>query len=56
MVMRRPLSVQRRVAVSLWCLATPTEYRTVAHLFGIRRSTVCEIVHETCRAIVKAVH
>ena len=52
-VMRRPLSVQRRVAVCLWCLATPTEYRTIAHLFGIGRSTVCDIVHETCRAIVK---
>ena len=52
-VMRRPLSVQRRVAVCLWCLATPIEYRTIAHLFGIGRSTVCDIVHETCRAIVK---
>ena len=48
--MWRPLSVQRRVAVCLWCLATPIEYRTIAHLFGIGRST---IVHETCRAIVK---
>jgi len=41
------------VAVTLWCLATPTEYRTIAHLFGIARSTVCEIVHETCRCIVE---
>ena len=46
-VMRRSLTVQRRVAVCLWCLATPIEYRTIAHLFGIGRSTVCEIVHET---------
>jgi len=41
------------VAVTLWCLATPTEYRTIAHLFGIARSTVCEIVHETCHCIVE---
>ena len=54
-IMRRPLSVQRRVAVCLWCLATPVEYRTIAHLFGIGRSTVFEIVHETCRVIVKCV-
>ena len=51
--MRRSVSVQRRVAVCLWCLATPIEYGIIAHLFGIGRSTVCDIVHETCRAIVK---
>ena len=51
-VLRRPLSVERRVAVALWCLATPTEYRTIPHLFGIARSTVCEIVHETCQCIL----
>ena len=51
-MLRRALSVERRVAVTLWCLATPSEYRTIAHLFGIARSTVCEIVHETCQCIV----
>ena len=52
--MRRPLSVEQRVGITLWCLATPTEYRTIAHLFGVARSTVCEIVHETCNAIVSS--
>ena len=46
------ISTEKRVAVTLWCLATPTEYRTLAHLFGIARSTVCMIVHNTCKAIV----
>ena len=46
------LSVEQQVAVTLWCSATPTEYRTIAHLFGIARSTVREIVHETCHCIV----
>ena len=50
--MRHSVSVEKRVAITLWCLATPAEYRTVAHLFGVARSTVCEIVHETCNAIV----
>ena len=47
-ILQRPLSVERRVAVALWCLATPTEYRTIAHLFGIACFTVYEIVHNTC--------
>ena len=51
-MLRKALSVERRAAVTLWCLATPTEYWTIAHLFGIARSTVCEIVYETCHCIV----
>ena len=45
--------MEKRLAVTLWCLATPSEYRTIAHLFGIARSTVCEIVQETCTVIVR---
>ena len=50
--MRHCNSVQKCVAISLWCLATPAEYRTVGHLFGFSWSSVCEIVQETCLAIV----
>ena len=46
--MRRPVLVEQRVAVTLWILATPSEYRSVAHLFGKARCTVCQIVHKTC--------
>ena len=41
------------MAIALWCLATPTEYRTIGHLFGVARSSVCEIVHEVGAAIVQ---
>ena len=51
--MRCCISVQKGVAITtLWCLATPAEYQTVWHLLGVSRSSVCEIVHETCSAIV----
>jgi len=51
-ILRWPLSVEQRVAVALWCLGTPTEYRTIAHLFGIARSTMCETVHEVYQCIL----
>ena len=45
-----------RVAIILWCLATPAEYRTIAHLFGAGHSTVCEIVHCYCGHPATSVH
>ena len=50
--MRKAISLEKRVAICIWVLATPTEYRTIAHLFGVARSSVCQIVYETCEAIV----
>ena len=50
--MRKSLSVDKKVAITLWCLATPAEYCTIAHLFGVAGCTVCRIVHETCSVIV----
>ena len=49
---RRPVSVERHVAITLWILATLSEYCSVSHLFGIARCTVC-VIHETCRAIIQ---
>lgn len=45
------VSVEERVAITIWKLATNTEYRTLAGLFGLGRSTVGKIVVETSRAI-----
>ena len=50
---RRPISVQKRVAITLCVLATTIEYRTATHLFGVARCTVCCIVQETCKYIVR---
>lgn len=45
------ISVEERVSVTLWKLATNVEYWTLSSLFGLGRSTVGEIVVETCTAI-----
>jgi len=49
--MRYPVTVEERVAVTLWKLATNIEYRTLASLFGLGRSTVGKIVLETCNVM-----
>ena len=43
---------QKRVAITLWFLATGTDYRTIGHLFGVSKATVCLVVKEVCSAIV----
>ena len=49
--LRQPISVDERVAVTLWRLATNVDYRTISALFGIGCSTVCTIVIETCEVL-----
>ena len=51
-LVRMPLSVEERVAITLWRLGTTIEYRTLGHLFGVGLSTVCVAVHEVCTTIV----
>ena len=52
-VMRRPISVERRVAMTLWRLATNSDYRTIGHLFGVAKCTACVIVNEVCDVIME---
>ena len=51
--MRDPISVERRVAMTLWRLATNSDYRTIGHLFGVAKCTACVIVNEVCEVIMK---
>ena len=50
---RKSVSVEVRVAVTIWRLGTNIEYRTIAALFGLGRSTACEIVLDTCEVIAR---
>ena len=49
--MGSPVSVEERIAVTVWKLATNVKYRTLASLFDLGRSTVGEIVIETCEVV-----
>ena len=52
-VMRNSIPVQVRVTITVWFLATNADYRTIGHLFGISKTSVCLIRRNVCRAIVK---
>ena len=51
--LRPAIAVEKRVAITLWRLATNCEYRTIGHLFGVACGTVCVIVNEVCQAIAR---
>ena len=36
--------VQKQVAVTIYWLATPTEYRTIGNLFGVAKSTALKCI------------
>ncbi|XP_049307332.1 putative nuclease HARBI1 [Bactrocera dorsalis] len=49
--MRLCIPLQKRVAIALYALGSSAEYRTVASLFGVGRTTVGEIVVDFCKAV-----
>lgn len=48
---RASLPVRKRVAIALWKLATNSEYRSIGHLFGVSKSSVCRCVQDFCKAV-----
>ena len=48
---RKTISVEKRVAITIWRLATGSDYRTIGHLFGVAKGTTCVIFHNVCEAI-----
>ncbi|XP_011404428.1 PREDICTED: protein ALP1-like, partial [Amphimedon queenslandica] len=51
--LRCAITVELRVAITIWFLSTGTPYRVLAHLFGVSRSSICLIIRQVCTAIVK---
>jgi hypothetical protein len=51
--MRKPLSVETQVAVTLYYLADEGRYRKVANAFGVSRSSVSIAVRKVCESITE---
>ena len=49
--MRKSIPAERRLALTLYNLASTAEYRTIAHLFGVSTSFVCICIKDVCEAI-----
>uniref|UniRef100_A0A8C4Y219 DDE Tnp4 domain-containing protein n=1 Tax=Gopherus evgoodei TaxID=1825980 RepID=A0A8C4Y219_9SAUR len=49
--LRAALPVEKRVAIAIWKLATPDNYRSVANQFGVGKSTIGIVLMQVCRAI-----
>jgi len=49
--MRACIPLEKRVAIALYALGSSAEYRTVAHLFGVGRSTVGKMVLDFCYSV-----
>ena len=48
-IMTEPISVEKRVTVTICHLDTNVKYCSIGHLFGISRASVCCIVQEVCK-------
>ena len=47
----KSIELEERVAIDLFTLNLPSEYRVVSELFGVSRSTVCTILIEFCEEL-----
>lgn len=50
-VFRKAIPLEKRIAVAVYALGSSSEYRTIANLFGIGKSTTCCILLEFCQAV-----
>ena len=52
-VMRKAIPVEQRIALTLWFLSTNADNRTIGHLFGVSKATICVVTKQVCSAIVE---
>jgi len=51
--LKKAIAVRHGLTITLYCLADTAQYRTIANLFGVGKSTVCGIVKQVCEVIVR---
>lgn len=51
--MRNAIVLEKRIGIALYALASSAEYRTIAALFGVGRTTVGELVVDFCKALIQ---
>lgn len=51
-IFRQAISVEKRVAIALWRLATGNSYRTIGQTFGVGRATAMKIKDSFCFSLV----
>ena len=50
--LRRAVSSQKRIAITLYFIGSTAEYRTIGNLFGVSKSFVCQCIKDVSKAIV----
>ena len=50
---REPLQLDHRVVIAVYWIASSAEYRTIANLFGVGKSTVRKCIHDVCTAMAE---
>lgn len=55
-ILCQPISIEKRVTIALWRLATGNSYRTIGLTFGIGRCTAMNVKDKFCTALLWRVH
>ena len=50
---REPIQLDHRVAIAVYWMASSSEYRTIANLFGVGKTTVHKCIHDVCTAMAE---
>ena len=53
---RKTVSIEQKVAVTLYFFSGSSDIRTISNLFGLGRSTVCEIIHSANAIVDNLLH
>nr|XP_039264852.1 protein ALP1-like [Styela clava] len=50
---RTPLSLDKRIAIAIYQLASTAEFRTTGNMFGVHRTSVHRYLHRFCECLIK---